>query len=149
MYIDSPENTLRLASRQEDLTEDGTHYLLRMRRDSSKFFYLNRDARPSLKNYADAAQFLTEITGVDISAAQAEAMLSLYPRARIKLATDDGIQNTDVRDDLSFVAAHFFLGCNWPTYGSNVNINGFTELIKQSARLMNLGQIEISARIGG
>ncbi len=32
----------------------------------------------------------------------------------LKIAKYDGIGDTDVRDGLSFIAAHFFLGCEWP-----------------------------------
>ena len=145
MFIDTPQNTLKLAGRQEDITNDGTHYLMRMRRDTSMFFYENRDAKPSANNYAVAAQFFTEITEVEIGAEQAEAILALYPHTRIKIAKYDGIRDTEVRDGLSSAAAHFFLGCEWPNNGDNVDIDAFVGLLKQSANLMGFVSVAAEA----
>jgi len=137
MFIDSAKNTLRIAARDDELTPDGTHYLLRMRRDSSLFYHQHRNAIPTHDKYAQAAEYLSEITELHISANQAEAMLSLYPHVRINLATTGSISSSDVRDGLSQAVAHFFLGCSWPTIGDEVDIDTFVELLKQSARLMN------------
>ena len=141
MFIDKPQNTMKLAHMAEGITDDGRHYLLRMRQDSALFFYENRDAAPSEANYIATAEFLSEITGLRIDAKQAQAILSLYPQVRIKIAVYDGISDTDVRDGLSFAAAHFFLGCEWPTYGDKVNMDEFTSLLQMQAGKMGFQQI--------
>lgn len=136
MFIDKPENTIRLGARDDGITDDGTHYLLRMRRDSSMFYLNNRAAMPTAQNIAEVAKHFAEISGVEFSPEQAEAILSLYPQVRIKVANYDGIEDTDVRDGLSFAMAHFFLGCTWPTFGDKVDLELFVALLQKQAGLM-------------
>ena len=140
MFIDSPSNVLRIAADQHGVTDDGTHYLLRMRRDASAFFLAQRDAQPSEDNYAAVAAFMSEITGLVIDAVCAKQLLSLYPQTRINVAEFGGIAATDVRDGLSFVAAHFFLGCSWPTFGDSVDIDAFVGLLQRQAVLMGFAR---------
>ncbi|HCF3018596.1 TPA: hypothetical protein NIB55_005866 [Pseudomonas aeruginosa] len=59
-------------------------------------------------------------------------MLSLYPRTRISLAVDG-----EADDELSFAAAHFFLGTSWPTFGDKVDVTAFVNVLQQQALLMN------------
>lgn len=136
MNIDSPSNVLRIAAGREGVTDDGTHYLLRMRRDRSVFFRANRDSLPTLENYAAVASYLSEITGLSIESDEAKQLLSLYPYARIKLADIGRIEDSDVKDELSFLVAHFFLGCSWPTMGDSVDMNAFIDLLQGQAILM-------------
>jgi len=39
-------------------------------------------------------------------------------------------------DELSFVAAHFFLGTSWPTFGDKVDVTAFVNVLQQQALLM-------------
>lgn len=145
MFIDTPHNTLKIASLEDGITDDGRHYLLRMRQDDSTFFLQNRNVMPSLQNYTDAASFLSEITGLKFDADSASAILSLYPQVRIKLAKHNGIGNTDVRHELSFAASHFFLGCTWPTYGDKVNIDAFVALLQAQGAKMGFQRLVVTA----
>lgn len=79
-----------------------------------------------------AAELLTKITKIKFDAKQTESMLNLYPKARIELATN-GLLDTSVRNALSVAVAHFFLGCSWPTYGDNIDIETFTGVLKRQA----------------
>lgn len=133
MFIDSAKNTLNIASRLDELTSDGTHYLLRMRRESSAFLYENRDVMPTDERYAQAAAFLKEITELEFTLEQTKNILSLYPNVRISLATSSISAS---KEGLSFVAAHFFLGCNWPVYGDNIDADEFLKILKKSANLI-------------
>jgi len=133
MFIDSAKNTLKIASRLDELTSDGTHYLLRMRRESAAFLYENRDAMPTDERYAEAAAYLKEITELEFSLEQTKNILSLYPNVKISLATSSLLSS---REGLSFVAAHFFLGCDWPVYGDNIEVDDFLNILKKSANLM-------------
>lgn len=136
MFIDTAKNTMRIAALKEGITSDGTHYILNMRRDTSMFYLENNEVIPSDENYNDASQFLSDITELDISSKQARSILSLYPQVRIKMAIYDGIEDTDVRDGLGFSAAHFFLGCQWPTFDDELDAHTFVDLLKKQALLM-------------
>lgn len=143
MFIDTPQRTLIIAAKDDGITDDGTHYVLRMRRDSSLFMFENRDAIPSEAAYAAVAKQLTWQTDVSISPDQAKAILSLYPQARIKVAMY-GIGDTDVREALSFAIAHFFLGCSWPTYGDEVDLESFIATMRKQASLMGFDCVDKS-----
>lgn len=140
MFIDDPQNTMKIAGLEDGITDDGTHYLLRMRRDSSQFFFDARNSVPTAAQYAEVACFFSEITELMFSAEDAAAILDLYPFARIKVAASNGIGPTDVRDELSEAVAHFFLGCTWPKYGDKVKLADFMALLQKQAALMGFAQ---------
>jgi hypothetical protein len=132
MYIDSPQKTMALAAKLGGPQDADVRSLMRMRLQSCTFYYENRNAMPTAQDYVDAAQRMSEATELDISVEQAEAILALYPHARIKIALY-GTSDTDVREEMMFAAAHFFLGCEWPVYGDNVDIEAFVQLLKEQA----------------
>lgn len=133
MFIDTPENTLKLAAGDERLGPESTHYLLRMRQDAARFYMGNVGATPSDESYEHTRQYLAEISGLEFSRAQTESLLDLYPHARIKIAVYGGIGDTDVRDELSFAVAHLILGCSWPTFGENQDIDLFLQILQAQA----------------
>ena len=94
------------------------------------------EATPSQASLDEVAQLLTDVTEVQISPEQAGRILKLYPFARIKIALDDGLRGVGTRDELAFVAAHFFLGCSWPTLGDNIDLEKFLDLLREQAGLM-------------
>lgn len=145
MVITQPQDALSLSSKLDGITDDGTHFLLRMKRDASKFFFDNRHAYPTPENYAAVAQHWLETTDIQFSPEQAEAILALYPQARIKVAVYGGIADTDVRDELGFAISHFFLGCTWPTFGDKIDIDEFVSLLKKQASLMGFSPAVESA----
>lgn len=87
-----------------------------MHRNSMQFYLNNRNAVASEKNYQDAADRMSESTGVQVSPAQAKDILSLFPAARIKLAVHDGCSDSDVRDLISEAAWAYFAGSESPTF---------------------------------
>ena len=133
MLIDTPANTMSLMSSKFDLTEDGTHVLMVMRRNSALFYLENRDAVPAEDEFTKAAATLTEITELEISTEVAKSILSLYPHVRINIAEYGA---DDCQSDLAFVAAHFFLGCRWPEYRDDVEIEHFVNALKAEAGRM-------------
>jgi hypothetical protein len=144
MHISTPANTLSLNARIEDRQADGLHYIFAMQRSASQFYLDNAAAQPSEKHLEEVAGYFAGITGLAFSSEQAEAILSLYPRARIKVAVYDGIFDTDVRDELSFAVAHFFLGCSWPTYGDAIDLDEFMDLMTRQALAMGFKKSEPS-----
>lgn len=136
MHISTPAHVLKLQNRDGEITDDGMHYLLRMKRDSSSFLLDHSGSQPTKVQLRDAASHMTAISDIEFTSDQVEKILELYPHARIGLAMN-GISSA--RDELSFVVAHFFLGCNWPTFGDSsngVNIEEFVSLLQTQARSM-------------
>lgn len=131
MFIASPETALRFAREEDGQLEDGLHYWFRMQREGIAGYLKNRDAQPSESQLCSAAEFLAETTGLVWSVAQVSELLSLYPRTRISLAVDG-----EADDELSFAAAHFFLGTSWPTFGDKVDVTAFVNVLQQQALLM-------------
>lgn len=135
MFVDSPCRTLAIAKSHDGTTADGMHFQIALRRKFAAFFLEHRDAVPTVHDYEQAAEFLTEITYLAFSAAQVQDLLSLYPHARIKLAVES-IHSADAQQQLSFSAAHFFLGCSWPQIGDDVDATAFVDLLRRQAFLM-------------
>lgn len=133
MFINEPKNILRLADSEDGLTDDGTHYLFRMQRDAARAYWDNVDLQPSDTAYCEASEFLTEITEICLDKDAVKRILSLYPHARIKLSESNGTGPTHVRDDLSFVVAHFFLGTRWPNFGDKIDVERFVAILKFEA----------------
>jgi len=145
MIIWTPADAVLFATKKTDyLTNDGTPIVMRQRRDTTQFFYKNRNAEPDDETYAEAAEFLRDITEVEISAEQAKAILALYPHPRIKIA-EFGVSDTDCQDELCFAAAHFFLGCDWPKFGDKVDIVLFMDCLKAEAVRMGFSIPKASA----
>lgn len=133
MFIQEPKQIIRLADSEDGITDDGTHYLFRMQRDAARSYLDSVDLQPSDAAYCEASEFLIEITRVNLEKDAVKRILSLYPHARIKLAEAQGTGPTHVRDELSFVAAHFFLGSRWPNYGDEVDVDRFVAILQSEA----------------
>lgn len=114
-------------------TSEDNKILLNMRANLSLLLYRNHDAQLSEKHLLNATEFLQSNLGWDISEDQVKAILALYPHARIKVAVYDGLNDTEVRELLMCAVADFFLGCDWPTYGDNVDLTVFLQALHKQA----------------
>lgn len=102
-------------------------------RNINTFLYQNRDKQPTEQHYLHAAEFMSATAGFEIDVEMAKGILSLYPHARIKIAKYDGLGDTEVRDLVASALSDFFLGCNWPTYGDNVDLTVFCRALHAQA----------------
>ncbi len=134
MFVDTAKNTMKIIETEEGKTSDGAHYLMRMRRDSTKFFTDNLDCQPTTKNLDDAAEYISEISGLKLSNKQIQNILALNPHVRIKLAVYDGVFDTDVRDGLSGAVSKYLLGCEWPKIVDNIDIDVFLTVLHSEAK---------------
>lgn len=107
--------------------------LLDMHANNRSFLYANCLAEPTEKHILNATEFIQSQIGFDLTEAQVRGILMLYPQASIKLAVYDGLEDTEVRDLISSAVAHFFLGCDWPTYGDKVDITVFCKALRAQA----------------
>jgi hypothetical protein len=118
-----------------EILENNEHnaLLLGFTKNINTFLYEHRNAQPTEKNYLDAAEFMSETAGFEINMERAKGILDLYPHARIKLAVYNGLGDTEVRDLVSDAMANFFLGCDWPRYGDNVDTTIFCRALYAQA----------------
>jgi hypothetical protein len=143
MFIVSPSQVLKVAQ-WGDKTPDGTAMGIRIGRESNLGFLEDRELKPTEKQYAAAAAILSEMTELDLSTEQVKDILTLYPRQRIIIARTKSNEALE-EEDISFVAAHFFLNCGWPNYGDNVEMTAFIELLKSEAIRMGYRAAELTA----
>lgn len=118
MFIDTPANTMRLASEKDDLP-----FLIRRR--AAEFYFNNRDAQPTYSDCRVAAANFKDSTGIEIKASELKDILALYPQARISLAF---YGPGDTGSEIAAALAHFYVGCEWPTYGDQIDIDAFMSL---------------------
>jgi len=131
MKIFNPKTALDFAAKKDDELVEGLHYWFAMQRDSNALLIEHINAQPNERQLEDAVEFLAETTGLAWTTAQVTMLISLYPRARITLAGGG-----TAHEQLAFAVAHFFLNTSWPTYGDNVDVSAFVELLQRQAMLM-------------
>lgn len=85
--------------------------------------------------YAEIASILTDQTGVRITAVHAAEILTFYPHAKRSFAKYGG-DDTGVCDQLADSIARYFLGCDWPIYGDNADMDDFIKRLKNAANVM-------------
>lgn len=118
-----------------DKNED-LRFCLEILRDGSQAALRMLDERPSGDSVTKAVEFLSGITDLDLNDEQVGRLLDLYPRTRIALIEDGGLCDTGIREQLSDMVATFFVGCTWPTYGDNVDVEAFQALLRRQAVAM-------------
>lgn len=125
-----------------EILEDNEHnqMLLGFTRNINSFLYQHRDKKPTEQHYLHAAEFMSAQAGFEIDVEMAKGILDLYPHARIKLAEYDGLGDTEVRDLVASAVANFFLGCDWPTYGDNVDTTVFCKALHKQAVAMGFAK---------
>lgn len=113
------------------LNDSGDDFILDMYTDSTNYYFSNRNVMPTETEYIKATESINEMTGLVFNVEQIKDLLSLYPHSRISLAING---TSGCPDDLSFAISHFLLGCAWPTYGDNIDINKFVLLLQSQAK---------------
>lgn len=103
------------AKEQEDF------YIFDSYADFVKYHLEHKDVCPIEKAYEYAVKEIAENAYINFSVEQVKDILSFYPYALIELA-----ENEEVEFDC---ISHFFLGCQWPKFKDNININEFLEIL--------------------
>lgn len=121
---------MTIAQERLKLKNTENEYLLDMYRNITSFYIEHKDVQMTEEQYYDACEIMSDMLELQLSVAHTKTILQLYPHSRIRFA----VQKEN--DSLSFALSHFFLGCAWPTYGEKVDINKFTELLQEQAKLI-------------
>jgi hypothetical protein len=114
-------------------TNDGVD-IFGMHLDGVKFLWLNSNRQASDYHYEQARNYISEISGIYLNDQQIRDLIVFYPRVRIYLACYDGTYDTEVREELSSMIANFLLGCDWPMYGDDVDVDVFIEALQSQAK---------------
>lgn len=124
-------------------TKETDIYLYTIRR-GSVWSVKNVGYQPSEKEQKDVADYLSQTVGLVIPLNVSNAILDLYPDAKLALSIE-GIE-TETRHNLSFAIAHFLTGCDWPRKQEN-QVPFYALLKQQMAQILDdLGEpvIELS-----
>ncbi|WP_300271824.1 hypothetical protein [Halomonas sp.] len=135
MHVDTPRHILHLAGMARLAGGNDAAFRLRLRRETALFHYELRDLEPGAEQVEDAAAFISAISGILVGEAEARALLTLYPEARIRLAAYRDTADVEVRETLAFCVAHFFLGCRWPSVHDRLDHGAFLSLLRDQAGL--------------
>jgi len=114
--------------------EEEISVLLNITRNINSFLFDNRNVELSTADIVFASETFQENVGLNLTEVQMRGIISLYPHARIKLAYYG--EDTETVDCLLDAFAHFFLGCQWPTYGDDVSPNVFRQAMHARMRAM-------------
>lgn len=116
--------------------------LLRFFQEQARFHAAHIDARPTAKHYAEVISYYEEMADISFTPEQVRVIVEMSPSFRIKLAEYDGLADTEVADMALDALGSFLLHSTWPTYGDQVEPEGFLALIKKQA--LALGYVVIS-----
>lgn len=123
-------------------TNEADSYLYTVRR-GSVWSVKNIGYQPSEKEQKDVADYLSQTVGLVIPLDVSNAILDLYPEAKLALSIE-GVE-TDTRDKLSFAIAHFLTGCDWPRKQEN-QVPFYALLKQQMAQILDdLGEAVIES----
>ncbi|WP_445000630.1 hypothetical protein [Halomonas mongoliensis] len=136
LVIDTPRNILYLAEAARFAGGNDAAFRLRLRQEAARFYLELKELEPSAGQYAEAASFMSDISGLALTPQHARDLLLLYPHARIRLAAFRSSQDLEVRESLAFALAHFLLGCRWPAANDRVDGERFLDLLQEQARAL-------------
>ncbi|WP_199031304.1 hypothetical protein [Ralstonia sp. ASV6] len=132
MWVQEPEKLMAVS---EEHYFDAGQGLMHLQKSRMEFALKHVNAVPSEETLTEALDFVSEATGIALDPSQLQAILSLYPIERGKLA-DYGWGDTEVADLTLDVIAHFFLSTRWPLGMDNVDIDAFVQRLRKAATFM-------------
>lgn len=132
MWIQEPA---KLMAMSDERYFDAGQGLMHWQKCRMEFALKHVRAIPSEEVIAEAVAFVEEASGIALKHEQLQAILSLYPIERGKLA-DYGWGDTEVCELTLDVIAHFFLSSRWPIGTDQVDINAFVQRLRKAATFM-------------
>jgi|GEM_PF-4048223 len=74
LFIDTPRNTLHLAEAARFAGGNDAAFRLRLRQEAARFYLELRELEPNADQYAEAASFMSDISGLALLREQAQAL---------------------------------------------------------------------------
>jgi len=105
------------------------------------FLLKNGHLTPSAQALKDAVATIREEAGIVMSPAQAQAMLSLFPEARVTVS-EYGSDDTEARGLLLNAVAGYLAGTRWPENRDEVEIDDFVRNLHVAARFMGFATVK-------
>jgi len=105
-----------------------------------EFAIANASSTPDEEALMEAAGYVAEEAGIQLSADELRNILSLYPMQRGKFASY-GWGDTEVREFILDVVANFIANTRWPAGRDNVDIEAFVEKLKAAAQFMGYATV--------
>lgn len=140
MFIIEPSRVIAISEKEDGVLQEGMHYTFRIQRESIAESLKHIGKYPNDTQIDECSKYLAELTDLLWSRNQVRDLLALYPNARIRVAARGACK--EASDDLNFAVAHFFLNTSWPTYGDNVDMVKFMNLLHKQAMLMGFDKAQ-------
>ena len=110
--------------------------VLVMQRAIMKYRLANIHRQPSVLGLNNLRDFYTRLLGFPVTMIHVDAILRLSPVARIHLALNQDLQDTESRECMLNALSEFALGCAWPLHGDAIDSDKFMSvLIAQFQRI--------------
>lgn len=83
---------------------------------------------PKTEDYQEVADMLNTLLELNIEAGHVKVLLDFYPYVKAKIPHNPATDET-MRDFILDAVSDFFLGCPWPEYEENVNMDDYIDAL--------------------
>jgi len=83
---------------------------------------------PKLEDYQEVADMLNTLLELNIEAGHVKVLLDFYPYVKAKISHNPATDET-MRDMILDAVSDFFLGCPWPEYEENINMDDYIDAL--------------------
>ena len=119
-------------SQQDVLLGEG---YMHMQKSRMQFALDNAALLPKLGDLDAVIDYIGDESGILLSQDEMSRILTLYPAQRGKLAVY-GWEDTEVREQMLDVIAHFMANTRWPTGGDGIDMDKFLSNLSSAANFM-------------
>lgn len=83
----------------------------------------------------EAQELIKDATEISFTTTQLESIFHAYPEVKAQVI-EFGIMDTEVKGKVCSMISNFFLGVKYPTYGDNIPMDKFLDVLKNQATAM-------------
>ena len=104
-----------------------------------------KSVEPKTEDYQEVADMLNGVLELNIEAGHVKVLLDFYPYVKAKIAHNPA-NDEMMRDLILDAVSDFFLGCPWPEYEENINMDNYLDALTVQFKGFSTG-FEIMSQI--
>lgn len=104
-----------------------------------------KSIEPKTEDYQEVADMLNGMLELNIEAGHVKVLLDFYPYVKAKIAHNPATDEM-MRDLILDAVSDFFLGCPWPEYEENVNMDDYLDVLSVQFKGFSTG-FEITSQL--
>lgn len=104
-----------------------------------------KSIEPKTQDYQEVADMLNGMLELNIEAGHVKVLLDFYPYVKAKIAHNPATDEM-MRDLILDAVSDFFLGCPWPEYEENVNMDDYLDVLSVQFKGFSTG-FEITSQL--